>query len=250
MDRVDNSAAPELRDAIDRLAAVYTAAPWSEERERARNEYDAARGSIYEDDELFEAHLAGFLEWYLLERPLAGGEPPVRRELRGEPGPAAGERELWRALALGHRSLFEVVDVLGARREAPKARARAFGSSGATDDGSELLLADLIRGGLWRVEQDPPLDGVDPGDVFEARLVPWRGGVRFGPTFCFHPRSARDSIHALLRRAEEEGRLGPALVATLATMRLKHDRFRNIAVEHIYSELWRRTSREGPGDAQ
>jgi hypothetical protein len=206
----------EIPALIDGLASTFAAPPWVEERERARAEYDALRGRVYEDDTLFESHLRMFLEWYVLERPLEGGDPPVVRALRDD-GTRAGERPLLRALALSHRSLFEVVDVFR----------------------SELLIADLILGGLWRIDQDPPLDGIDPGDLFEARLYPWEGRVRFGPAFCFHPRSARESIHAFLRRAEEACRLGPPLVFELATMRLKHDRFRNIAIEHIYNERWR-----------
>ncbi len=211
----------EIPAMIDGLASTYASPPWVEERERARSEFDALRGRVYEDDALFESHLRMFLEWYVLERPLAGGEPPVVRALGEERAPA-GERPLLRALALSHRSLFEVVDAFR----------------------TELLIADLILGGLWRVDQDPPLDGIDPGDVFEARLYPWQGRVGFGPAFCFHPRSARESIHELLRRAEEAGRLGPELVFQLATMRLKHDRFRNIAIEHIYNERWRHEETE------
>lgn len=208
-----------MLSAMDRLTAVFAAPPWDAEVGRARQEYDQSRGGVREDDELFETHLSSFLEWYLLERSLQGegsGEPPVFVALRGE-GLTADERQSLRALALSYRSAFEVVDVL--RRE--------------------LLLADLVRGGLWRVQQDPPLEGIDPGDIFEARLVPWEGRVYFGPVFCFHPRSAREVIRALLRQAEAEGRLGPQMVFALAEMRLKHDRFRNIAVERIYSTGWR-----------
>jgi hypothetical protein len=206
----------EISAAMDRLTAAYAAPPWSEEIARAREEYDALRGNVREDDAIFEVHLASFLEWYLLERPLSGGEAPVLTELRAERGEPE-ERKCLRALALSHRSVFEVVDVLK----------------------RELLLSDLVGGGLWRVEQDPPLEGVDPGDIFEARLVPWEGRVRFGSVFCFHPRPAREPIHALLRRAEADGRLDESLVPALAGMRLRYDRFCKTPVERVYSFSWR-----------
>jgi hypothetical protein len=195
---------------IERLAAIYTTSPWITEMERARQEYDAARGRVYDDDELFEAHIAGFLEWYVLERPLPDGQPPVVVALR-EAG-VAEERQL-RALALSYRSVFEVVDTFA----------------------GELLLSDLVSDGLWRVDQDPPLDGIDPGDIFEARLIPWASRVVFGQAFCFHPRQARESIHALLHAAELERKLRPEIVFALAEMRLRQSRFRNIAVEKIYT---------------
>jgi hypothetical protein len=195
---------------IDELAAGYSVAPWALEIEQAREEHDQQRGKAYEDDELFEMHLAAFLEWYVLERPLRDGLPPVLLTLRQ--GATLERAGLLRALALSYRSVFEVVDrpVKG------------------------ILLSDLILDGLWLVDQDPPLDGIDHGDIFEARLIPWQERVSFGPVFCFHPRPARESIHALVRQAEEREGIGPEMVFQLAQMRLKYDRFRNIAVEHIY----------------
>lgn len=196
---------------IERLAARFAVPPWDAQMVQARREWDEKRGRVYDDDEVFEAHVAGFLEWYLLERELPDGQPPAVAALRGEA--AAEEERLLRALVYSHRSLFEVVDAF------PR----------------ELLLSDLIGDGLWRIDQDPPLDGVDPGDIFEARLIPWEGRVVFGPAFCFHPRQARESIHALLRQAEREARIGPELVFAFAEMRLRQSRFRNIVVERIYT---------------
>lgn len=196
---------------IDQVATRYSDYPAQGEIQRARKEYDARRGTIYDDDELFESHMASFLEWFVLERALAGeGTPAVlalrdkKRELSGEP--------LLRALAVSHRSLFEVLQL----------------------PAGSLFLIDLIHGGRWRVTQDPPLDGLERGDVLEARLVPWQGTVVFGPVFCFHPRPAKGCIMKLIDAAREEGVLGPDLVFDLAEMRLRYSRFRNIAVDHIY----------------
>ncbi len=220
-----------LATTIERLAATYTAPPWVEEMGRARREFDGLRGKVYEDDGIFENHLLAFLEWYVLERALEDGQPPVVLELRRaaavcsgsaprgrEDGPPADpDLQVLRALALSYRSLFEVVDSLA----------------------SSVRVHDLIRGGLWAIETGRPLDGFDPGILFEGRLCPWEGGVRFGPVFFFHPQAARESVHAVLAHASAEGKLEPGLIHRLAEMRLKHDRFRNIAIDRIYSLSWR-----------
>jgi hypothetical protein len=194
---------------IDQVATRYAAVPGPGEIERARQEFDGLRGKIYDDDELYPIHMAAFLEWFVIERPLSGGEPPVVRALRE--GAGGLDRELLRALAASHRSLFEVL--------AP----------------GPMQVADLVYGGRWRVAREQPMDAVQAGDAFEGRLIPWRGRVVFGPVFCFHPRQARPHIHQLVRQAEAEGRLGPSLVFSLAEMRLRYSRFRNIAVERIYT---------------
>lgn len=205
-----------FRAQIDRVAALYSEGEHQGEIERARREFDELRGVVYSDEALYEAHVAAFLEWYVLERPLAGGDPPVLRRLRD---PGAEEERAWlRPLALSLRSLFEVLD--------PSLRRP-----------SGLRLLDLLGGGTWRVDRPEPMDGLAEGDIFEARLIPWEGRVRFGPVFCFHPRPARRCIRDLVRLAERDGRLGPALILSLARMRLKHARFRNIPVERIYSGI-------------
>lgn len=201
---------------IEGLTITFAAPPWLEEMAAARREFEQGRGRVFEDEPMWEAQLSAFLEWYVLDRPLDGGARPVVRALRESPADGEGRATL-RALALSFRSLFEVLEAL--RRE--------------------TLVRDLLGGGQWRVQQDPPLPGVEAGDIFEARLVPWEGRVRFGPLFCFHPRAARASILQVLEALGGRG-LGQAeVLSALAVMRLEHDRFPNMAIEHIYSLTWR-----------
>ena len=197
---------------IDQVATRYADYPTQGEIQRAREEYDSRRGRIYDDDELFESHMASFLEWFVLERVMPEEDTPAALALRDEEQELS-EGPLLRALAVSHRSLFEVLQ-------------RTTGG---------LSVVDLIRGGRWHVDQDQPMDGLERGDILEARLVPWEGKVVFGPVFCFHPRPARGCIMKLIDSAREEGVPGPDLVFDLAEMRLRYSRFRNIAVDHIYT---------------
>ena len=208
---------------IDRVASRYARPPLDREIAAARVEFDRIRGSVCDDEELFESHVAAFLEWYVLERPVQGGAPPVVRAALGDEAEQLGGSELLRALALSHRSLFEVLD--------PRL-SRPVG----------LRLLDLVGGGIWRVDQEQEMVGLRRGDIFEARLIPWEGRVRFGPVFCYHPREARECIHALAHQGRSEGWLEHDLVATLARMRLKLCRCHNIPPQRVYARREKRSA--------
>jgi hypothetical protein len=209
--------------AMETLTSIYAAPPWQEEAAKARQEFERRRGKVYEDEPMFEAQLRAYLEWYVLDRRLPGSQAPVVRALQESCARQDQEAsQAYRALALNCHSLFEAVEVM--RRE--------------------TLVHDLLRGGLWRVRQEPPLPGVEPDDIFEGRLLPWEGEVRFGQLFCFHPRAARRSILEVVHTLSLRGPLGVEVLNTLAIMRLNHERFRNIAIERIYSLSWRGSGAE------
>src|SRR3954471_18672122 len=95
---------------LDRLAQRYSEREHKLEAMRAREEYFDRAGKVFDDDaELFEGRMASFLEWYVLDRPFAGGPvPPVVKALEAGAGlPAAGRRAL-ASLATTHRSLFQL----------------------------------------------------------------------------------------------------------------------------------------------
>lgn len=212
----DRPSSERILACVDGIASGFASSPWELEVKQAREEFDARRGHVYDDEELFASHVAAFLEWYVLERPLPDGRPPVAHLLERARGPGAGDDSrtfsLERALAVSHRSLFEIVAVpVGA-----------------------LRMLDLIEGGLWRVERPSSKDGLDLTDIFEARLIPWEGRVILGPACCFHPREARDCIHQLVQRGSS-----PELIFELAQMRLRHSRFRNFAIHRIYTHDFR-----------
>lgn len=202
-----------IKRVIDAVATRYAAVPSDGEIERAREEFDAARGKVYVDDELHDAHMALFVEWYVLERPLPDGQTPAELALALKP---TEDAEILLALTRSQRSLFEV----------------------ARPGQADVLLLDLLYGGLWHVDLDSPGSAMEPGDIFEARLIPWQGQVRLGPYTCYHPASARELILAMLetaRAASPAGAPDLAVTSALAEMRLRYSRFRNIAVEHIYT---------------
>ena len=122
---------------------------------RAREEYFERAGKVFDDDaELFEGRMASFLEWYVLERPLAGiGLPPVACAL--EEGGGAARR---RAAGAGRAGDQPPQPVRAARASADRV----------------LDIEDLIGGARFSVHERRNTARHDAGRLFEARLV-WDG---------------------------------------------------------------------------
>src|SRR5690606_26844046 len=162
---------PFLYGVMDRLVQGFAAEEHAAELARAREAYEARRGHVREDEELWERWSQIFLEWFALEwRGETDGLPPAARALASE------EDERTRAaLRAWLRSQRALVEVVALRPGAVRVR-------------------DLLRGGLFEVAEQRSLHGVDAGDVAEVRLIGFDGRVRFGRTFLFHPHGARDVL--------------------------------------------------------
>lgn len=211
----EGPAAEEIGRLVDEIGARYAQGPYEAEIRAARTAFDDARGRVFDDDGLFAEHMALFLEWYVVERPLKReGETPLRIML-GSGELSEADLPLAKALARSHRSAFEVV---------------ALRPAG-------LRLYDLVGDSFWWLPLGRgPGVGIVRGEIFEARLLPWQGAVALGPQVFYQPREAHDAIHRLIELRGKRGRLDEGLVFELAEMRLRHSRFRNIAVDHIYRD--------------
>jgi hypothetical protein len=197
----------ELDAALDGLIERFGQGEWQAEAARARAEHAERTGRVFEEDEIYEARTVAFLEWYVCERPLDGrGAAPVEVALK------EGDNEAVRAWACSHRSLF-VVERVGPA-------------------GVELL--DLWGGARFAVDERRRLH-VAARDVIEARLVGWRGRVRFGRTFGFHPAGARAAIEALARGVRAEGGRRGDAVDQVAALRVRALRYQHVEAERVYA---------------
>jgi hypothetical protein len=202
------SAAALLDEVIERMIAEHTAD--SERVLAARREYEERRGRVFEDDPLWEAWSAAFVEWFVVERVVDGELPPLGASLRA----AAGERAAaLRAWLTSHRSLFEVTGLAAGRVE----------------------LRDLLGGGVFSVAEKRAMHGVELGDVAELRLLGFHGDVRFGRTFVFHPRGVRDAIVGQARHHLARGTDRRAVIDLVASLRVKVDRYRHLPPSKVYA---------------
>ena len=164
---------------LDELASRFAGSGHQAEITAAREEYFARSGKVFEDDaEVHEARTISFLEWYVIERPLVSGLPPVIAALedaRSRPTALAASSDRLQALASlagSHRSLFDIAHV----------------------DGNVIELEDVLGGARFRVVERRSTIGFEVGALVEARVV-WDGEQPvFAKTFLFHPRDARSEV--------------------------------------------------------
>ena len=213
---------------LDQLAQRYGEGEHKLEAMRAREEYFDRAGKVFDDDaELFEGRMASFLEWYLIERPLAAHKvPPVvlaieesAPRLSGAPPPQPrppDERRALAALAASHRSLFEL---------------------GRAADGDRLLeVEDLVSGARFQVQERRSTVGIAPGDLFEARLI-WDGdAVVFGRTFLFHPPDAREAVLDYVDRAVAAGTAREDILFLLSRQYVRWHRLGHLGAAKVYRD--------------
>jgi hypothetical protein len=77
--------------------------------------------------------------------------------------------------------------------------------------------------------------GFARGDIFEARIIPFKSGFEFSRGFCFHPVDMESFIIGEIKkvRHQDKGRQ-TKLIMQLSAMKLKHLRFQHIDIKHIY----------------
>ncbi len=179
----------------------------------ARREYEERRGKVHQDDELWEPWSAAFVEWFVVERVVAGSTlPPAAltyRELQTAGDPRA---EIVRALVTSHRSLYEV-------------RAIARG---------RIELLDLLGGAELHVAEQRALHGVEVGDVAELRVLGIGGEVRFGRTFVYHPKAARGAIVERARAMLANGASRRDVIDQIAQLRVQVTRYRHMPPARVY----------------
>jgi len=201
---------------LDRLAERYSEREHKLEAMRAREEYFDRAGKVFDDDaELFEGRMAAFLEWYVLERPLAGiGLTPVACAIEEAGGLPADERRTLAALATSHHSVFELFETAG----------------------ETLDIEDLIGGGRFAVrERRKPL-GMAAGDLFEARLL-WDGDtIIFGRTFLFHPPDAREVVLEWVERAVNGGTAREEILFHLSRQHIRWHRQGHVGAAKVYRD--------------
>ena len=203
-----------LAQMLDRVIAF--AAREEAELVAAKEQWGEKAGRVFDDDALYEERTTAFLEWFALERPLASGRLPAERFLAEE---KLDDKEgKWaHALARSHRSLFEVREVAE----------------------GHILIDDLIGGGAFSVTERRRLPGVEPSEIFEARLVANPNTppeVLFTRAFQFHPREARGELKRHAERARKAGEAPAETLFRLLRLRLKAVRYRHVSPDKIYKE--------------
>ncbi len=201
-----------LDETIEELYARHTSD--TEAAAAARREYEERRGKVHQDDELWEAWSAAFVEWYVVERIPTGERLPPAIATYRDLDADDPKREVVGALLTSHRSLFEV---------------RALNKPG-----KPVEVLDLLGGALFEVDEQRALHGVEVGDVAELRLIGIGDHVRFGRTFVYHPKTARDAIVERARAMLAKGASRRDVIDQIAQIRILIARYRHMAPARVY----------------
>jgi hypothetical protein len=200
---------------LDELASRFAGPGYHAEISAAREEYFARSGKVFEDDaEVHEARTISFLEWYVIERPLVSGLPPVivaLEDARARPISASRLQAL-ASLAGSHRSLFDIAHV----------------------DGNVIELEDVLGGARFRVVERRSTIGFEVGSLVETRVV-WDGEQPvFAKTFLFHPRDARSDVLDYVDGAAAAGTDRDEIMFHLAQLYLRWHRHGHSNAARIY----------------
>jgi hypothetical protein len=205
-----------IHSLLDELAARYARSAYHAEISSAREDYFTRSGKVFEDDaEVYEARTVAFLEWYVIERPLDGGLPPVIDALQKYPTSTAAQSnraEALACLATSHRSLFDIAHV----------------------DDDAIELEDVLGGARFRVSERRSTIGFEVGALVEARVV-WEGQQPvFAKTFLFHPRDARTEILDVVDSSLAAGTDRDEIMFHLAQLYLRWHRHGHTNAARIY----------------
>lgn len=203
---------------LEPIVEEFTTREYYREVYNAKKEYFEKAGVVYEDDEEFEQRMCIFMDWYIFDRDLPGVDlPPVKYYFKKNKERFTSEElNIYKDLCATIHSIF---------------RLRRF-----TWGKNSFVIHDLFSNKSFKVT-DPEINrGFSKGDLFEGRIIPFKGTYEFSLGFCFHPAEMESFILNEIKkvRFQDKGKQ-TKLTLQLAGMKLKHLRFKHIDVRHIYT---------------
>lgn len=203
---------------LEPIIEEFTTGEYYREVFTAKQEYFEKAGVVYEDDGDFEQRMNIFMDWYLFERDLPGVDlPPVKYYFRKNKEKFTSEElNIYKDFTNTIHSIFLL-------------RRFTFTKGG-------IVVQDLFSNKKYTVVDSEMNSGFSKGDIFEARIIPFKGKYEFSKGFCFHPIEMRSFILSEIKKVRFHDKARQTkLILQLAAMKLKHSRFNHIDVKHIYT---------------
>lgn len=203
---------------LEPIIEEFTTGEFYREVYNAKQEYFDKAGVVYEDDSEFEQRMCIFMDWYLFDRDLPGVDlPPIKYYFRKNKDRFTSEElNIYQDFCSTVHSIFRL-----------KRR---------TWTGSGFVVQDLFSGKTYTVTDAEINRGFSRGDIFEARIIPFKEGYEFSRGFCFHPAEMESFILGEIKKVKfQEKSRQTKLILQLASMKLKHLRFQHIDIRHIYA---------------
>lgn len=203
---------------LEPIIEDFTTGEYYREVYNAKQEYFDKAGIVYEDDGEFDQRMSIFMDWYLFDRDLPGVDlPPIKYYFRQNKDRFSSEElNIYRDFCSTIHSVF---------------RLKRF-----TWIGDGFVVLDLFSNKTYTVKDAEINRGFARGDIFEARIIPFKGGFEFSRGFCFHPAEMESFILGEIKKVRfQDKNRQTKLILQLAAMKLKHLRFSHIDIHHIYT---------------
>lgn len=161
----------------------------------------------------YEARMHAFEEWVLLDFTEHGRGPKPLLSLLAAGGALSGDLdELARDLIASQPGLWVLM--------APWRGAAWF--------------RELLSGADVRLDEGPPVPGLEPGQILQARLFVHEGRTWSGLGRLVHPLPATETIHRLVERFQASGRTRLEILHLLAKLAWRADTYPRHAPEAFY----------------
>ncbi|MGK5089378.1 hypothetical protein WDW86_17645 [Bdellovibrionota bacterium FG-2] len=203
---------------LEPIIEEFTTGEYYREVYHAKQEYFDKAGIVYEEDSEFEQRMCIFMDWYLFDRDLPGVDlPPIKYYFRKNKDRFTSEElNIYRDFCSTIHSVFRLKRL--------------------TWNKKGLVVFDLFSEKTQTVVDAEINRGFDRGDIFEARIIPFKDGFEFSKGFCFHPNEMESFILGEIKKVRYQDKSRQTkLILQLSAMKLKHLRFHHIDVRHIYT---------------
>lgn len=155
-----------IRENINQLIEEITRDHQQDDIYQAKKDFQKISGEIFEDDKSYESRMGSFLEWYTFDRTCPeSSTTPLQRYLQNT-SITPENRELAEALSQSIHGLFIAKKI--------------------KNDCVNVI--DIIDNEKYRVLENQGAILFNSDDLFEGRLVPYKGQYYFTEHFCYHPK--------------------------------------------------------------
>ncbi len=201
---------------LEPVVEMFSTGDYYNELFKAKQEFFERAGVVYEDDQEFENRMNTFMDWYTFDREMPGIDlPPIKYYYRQESDKLpVEESQIYKDFCNTVHSIFYLSKV----------------------SGKNVYVKDLFSKKNHEVRESEINAGFMPGDIFESRLVPFKGSFEFSKGFCFHPVEMEKFIMGEINKVKNQDKERQTkLILQLAGMKLKWTRYQHINIKHIYT---------------
>lgn len=203
-----------FQEYMDKLVESVTANEFSEEVIQAKKEYFSKSGDIFEDDKTFEERMIAFTEWYCFDRVSEKYQKsPLEHYIDSNtPTWSKEEIDIYTGFLKNIHSVFYLKKIKKGK----------------------VVIKDLHDSKKITVVQNESNLFFQKGDIFEARLIHFKGEYFFSGSFCFHPDKLYRKIKKTLKKTANNRAEKLKFLFLLSSMSLKLERSRQIHFKDIY----------------